>query len=91
MTIGDTVTTYDPGSKREHESWTRGVIRETLPKLYFGHPVHIVTINGFKWDRDAPWGPSDGVPEMLVYEKHGLEPGEVEWLDTYPPRRVRLT
>ena len=86
MTQGDTVTMYDPGSKRDHESWTRGVIRETLPDklMGVGRAVHVIAINGFKWDRGAAWGPYDGVPEVIACEAGGLAPGELQFLEIWP-------
>ncbi len=85
LTIGDTVTMYDPGSKREHESWTRGKIRETLARhRTLKAAVHVVTIDGLKWDKDAPWGPYDGVPEVIARENNGSS--ELEFIDTWPRR-----
>lgn len=84
MKAGDTVTMYSPGWKREHESWTRGVIRETLPDKLMGVPVHVVTINGFKWDREAAFGPYDGVPEVIACEAGCLPPGELQFLNQWP-------
>lgn len=78
---------HDPGSAEEHESWCRGVIRETQPNKLAGRLVHVVTINGFKWDAWAPWGTYDGVPECLAVEAPGLSAGEVLFLDVRPPRR----
>jgi hypothetical protein len=85
MKIGDTVTLYDPGSRNEHESWIRGTIREIIAPLQTGsHPLYIVTINAFKWRKDAPWGEYDGIPEVLARETD--MPYELEWFDTWPPR-----
>lgn len=65
---GDTVISYNPGDRREHESWTRGVIIETLTSS--AHcAVHLVKIDGFKWDALAPFGAHDGNPEMIVRER----------------------
>lgn len=72
LKIGTTVTIYDPGSKREHESWTRGIIIQTLAgNRNCSHPVHVVRINGMKWDKNAPWGAYDGVPEVMAREHNG--------------------
>jgi hypothetical protein len=80
MTLGDEVVIHDPGDCREHESWTRGTIVETVAGTgsYALHARHVVKVTGFKWDTDAPWGPYDGVPEVLVRETKG-RPG-VEWV-----------
>lgn len=85
MKAGDTVTFHDSGSAREHESWTRGVIRQTLARHKSGSfAVHVVTITGFKWDCEAPWGSYDGVPEVLGREVNGSS--ELEFIDTWPRR-----
>ena len=44
----------------------------------------VVTINGFKWDRGAAWGPYDGVPEVIACEAGGLAPGELQFLEIWP-------
>ena len=81
LKIGDIVTFHDLGSREEHESWARGIIRETIARSRDGrHAVHIVAINAFKWDFDAPWGPYDGVPEVLGRETDGIS--ELEWIDS---------
>lgn len=85
LNIGDEVTFYDPGSQREHESWTRGKIVRTLARHKSGSPaVHVVKIDGFKWDNAALWGPYDGVPEVLGREHNGNS--ELEFIDTWPKR-----
>lgn len=85
LTLGDTVTFYNPGDSREHESWTRGVIRATTACHKDGaYAVHIVRINGFKWDREAEWSMYDGVPECLGREVNGKT--ELEFIDTWPRR-----
>jgi hypothetical protein len=85
LKIGDTVTFYDPGSRREHESWQRGIIRQTIARDRKGrHAVHVVALNAHKWDRDSPWGSYDGVPEVLGRETNGSP--ELEWIDTWPRR-----
>ena len=85
LKTGDMVTLYDPGSADEHESWMRGRIRATLSSCRLQPTaVHILSINGFKWDRDAPWGPYDGVPECIARETDGSS--ELEWIDTWPRR-----
>jgi hypothetical protein len=83
LAIGDTVTFYDPGTNREHESWQRGTIRETIARNPTGRQaVHVVRINAHKWDRDAPWGPYDGVPEVIGRETDGNS--ELVWIDQWP-------
>jgi hypothetical protein len=83
--VGDVMVLYNPGSRVEHESWTRGTIRETIARHRSGsHALHVVRQDAFKWDRDAPWGLYDGVPEVLVRETEG-EP-ELEFVDTWPRR-----
>lgn len=85
LKIGDVVTFYDPGSKREHESWSRGKIVRTLIRHTSGSPaVHVVKIDGFKWDKEADWGPYDGVPECIGRERDGNP--ELEFIDTWPRR-----
>jgi hypothetical protein len=83
LKVGDTVTFYDPGSVREHESWQRGTIRKTLVQAG-ATAIHIVTINAHKWDLEAPWGLYDGVPELLGRETDGNP--DLEFLDTWPRR-----
>lgn len=83
---GDTVVSYNPGSYREHESWTRGVITETLRTEIDG-AIHLVMINGFKWDSGVAFGEHGGNPEMIVRE-HPFGCAEVEFLESiyqFPP------
>ena len=57
LKLGTTVTMHSPGTIDEHESWTRGVIRETLAVSKDGtYALHVVRNDAFKWDLDAPWG-----------------------------------
>jgi hypothetical protein len=85
LKIGDTVTMYSPGSEREHESWARGTIRRTYARSQSGRfSLHIVTINSFKWNRWAPWGPYEWFPEVLGREVDGSN--KLEFVDTWPRR-----
>ena len=80
LKIGDQVTFYSPGSKNEHESWTRGKIVQTLARKSVA-AVHRVKLDAFKWDREAPWGFYDGVSECLGLEYDGNP--ELEWIGSY--------
>jgi len=78
LAIGSEVTFYDPGSRKEHESWQHGRIVETLELraefasgVVTAARVHIVAIDGHKWEREAPWGPYDGLPFSIGSEVDG--------------------
>jgi hypothetical protein len=82
LKVGDTVTFYNPGTLGEHESWNRGVIRQTVirnPRKWLA--LHVVTLNAHKWDYLDEWGPYDGVPEVLGRETDGNP--ELEFLCTW--------
>ena len=92
LKIGTTVTLHEPGSATEHESWERGTISATLSTAVDGSTaLHLVSINAHKWKLNAPWGPYDGVPEVLARERKGdtLVPiyDELEFIDTWPRRK----
>lgn len=78
---------YSPGTPKEHHSWTRGIIRKTIARSENGtRALHVVTINGFKWDQESDWGEYDGVPEVLGREVDGGS--ELEFVDTWPRRHA---
>ena len=84
---GDTVVIYEPHNRDTHESenWARGVIKETIAAHPSGsHALHVVRINAFKWAEADPWGPYDGVPEVLARETRGID--ELTQVDTWPRR-----
>lgn len=94
MKIGQSVTLYNPGERGEHESWTRGVVAQTI--MHGGQLVHVVRVNGFKWDEADTWGDYDGVPEVIAIqapedELDSVDPHlpRLKFVDTWPPREER--
>jgi hypothetical protein len=79
LRAGDVVTFHNPGNKREHESWQCGVIVKTIARYVgIGKALHVVRLDAHKWDAEAPWGPYDGVPEVIGREVNGRT--ELEWV-----------
>lgn len=71
-TIGETVTVYFPPTRKEHEAFMRGTVQQKITDNdQCWCPLYVVIGEGWKWRKDDPWGPYDGIPEVIAQQIPG--------------------